>query len=75
MIKYSVSLKPNKKRYMEENVMLRCGLMGLKVDKSSSTSGLYVDITFKEFSIKVSVYNIDKSVRLFSWEDNFTWLL
>lgn len=75
MIKYSLSLKADKRKYIEKNVLLRCSLMGLMIDKSSLTSGLFVEVNFKEFSIKVNVFNLDKSVRLFSWEDSFTWLL
>lgn len=76
MIKFNINLKKDKKRYIEKNIRLRCDLIGLLVDNTSLTSGLYVEILHStNFQIDVRVFNLDKSVLLFSWIDSFTWIL
>lgn len=75
MIKFNTVLKKDKKRYIEKNIKVRCDLMGLFVDNSSLTSGLFVEVINTRFQIEVKVFNLDKSVLLFSWIDSFTWIL
>lgn len=75
MIKFNKELTPEGKEYITANVMLRCKLLGILLDENSTDSGVFVNIPFhSESYIQVSVYNLDKSVLLFSWVDNLYWV-
>lgn len=73
MIRFNMYIPKVFKKYYISNVLLRCEMLGLKVDELSTTSGVSVFVTRLPNSTCVRVYNLDHSVQLFKWEDFFTW--